>query len=255
MAQQPPVILITGGAQGIGKGIASHFLNKGWRVVVFDQDADAIKACRQAFGDPDNLRLITMDVSQEPEVIAAVAETMDWAGQLDAVVNNAGIADPETGPIETLELAEWQRRIDVNLTGAFLVAKHTVPHLRQSRGNIINMASTRALQSEPDCEAYAASKGGLLALTHSLAISLGPDVRANSISPGWIDVRAWQAHAPANPEPLSTADHNQHPSGRVGTPEDVATMVAYLVSPEARFMTGQNFVIDGGMTRKMIYED
>jgi len=80
-------------------------------------------------------------------------------------------------------------------------------------------------------------------------------VRANSISPGWIDVRAWQAHAPANPEPLSTADHNQHPSGRVGTPEDVAAMVAYLVSPEARFVTGQNFVIDGGMTRKMIYED
>jgi len=255
MAQQPPVILITGGAQGIGKGIASHFLNKGWRVVVFDQDADAIKACRQNFGDPDNLCLITMDVSQEPEVIAAVAEIMDWAGQLDAVVNNAGIADPETGPIETLELAEWQRRIDVNLTGAFLVAKHTVPHLRQSRGSIINMASTRALQSEPDCEAYAASKGGLLALTHSLAISLGPDVRANSISPGWIDVRAWQAHAPANPEPLSAADHNQHPSGRVGTPEDVAAMVAYLVSPEARFVTGQNFVIDGGMTRKMIYED
>ncbi|MGM0951865.1 MAG: SDR family oxidoreductase [Pseudomonadota bacterium] len=255
MTQQLPAILITGGAQGIGKGIASHFLNKGWRVVVFDQDAEAIKACRQDFGDPDNLRLINMDVSQEPEVIDAVAETMDWAGQLDAVVNNAGIADPETGPIETLELVEWQRRIDVNLTGAFLVAKHTVPHLRQSRGSIINMASTRALQSEPDSEAYAASKGGLLALTHSLAISLGPDVRANSISPGWIDVRAWQAHAPANPEHLSAEDHNQHPSGRVGTPEDVAPMVAYLVSPEARFVTGQNFVIDGGMTRKMIYED
>ena len=255
MTQQLPAILITGGAQGIGKGIASHFLNKGWRVVVFDQDAEAIKACRHDFGDPDNLRLITMDVSQEPEVVAAVAETMDWAGQLDAVVNNAGIADPETGPIETLELAEWQRRIDVNLTGAFLVTKHTVPHLRQSRGSIISMASTRALQSEPDSEAYAASKGGLLALTHSLAISLGPDVRANSISPGWIDVRAWQAHAPANPEPLSASDHEQHPSGRVGTPEDVAAMVAYLVSPEARFVTGQNFVIDGGMTRKMIYED
>jgi len=130
-----------------------------------------------------------------------------------------------------------------------------VPHLRQSRGSIVNMASTRALQSEPNSEAYAASKGGLLALTHSLAISLGPDVRANSISPGWIDVRAWQAHAPANPEPLSATDHNQHPSGRVGTPEDIAAMVAYLVSPEARFVTGQNFVVDGGMTRKMIYED
>ncbi|KPQ00067.1 SDR family oxidoreductase [Marinobacter sp. HL-58] len=255
MTQQPPVILITGGAQGIGKGIAAHFLSKGWRVVVLDQDADAIKSCQQDLGNPDKLLLIETDVSSEPEVVSAVAEAVQWGKRLDALVSNAGIADPHTGPIEKLELAQWQRRIDVNLTGAFLMAKHAVPHLRQSRGSIVNMASTRALQSEPDSEAYAASKGGLIALTHALAMSLGPDVRANSISPGWIDVRAWQAHAPASPEPLSASDHAQHPSGRVGTPEDVAAMVAYLVSPEAQFVTGQNFVIDGGMTRKMIYQD
>jgi NAD(P)-dependent dehydrogenase (short-subunit alcohol dehydrogenase family) len=154
-----------------------------------------------------------------------------------------------------LELEQWQRRIDVNLTGAFLMAKHSIPHLRQRRGSIVNIASTRALQSEPNSEAYAATKGGLLALTHALAMSLGPDVRTNSISPGWIDVRAWQANAPSEPQPLSATDHEQHPSGRVGKPEDVAAMVAYLVSPDARFVTGQNFVIDGGMTRKMIYED
>ncbi|MDX1553629.1 MAG: SDR family oxidoreductase [Marinobacter sp.] len=255
MTQQTPVILVTGGAQGIGKGIATYFLDKGWRVVVLDQDAEAIKACGQGFGNPDNLHLITMDVSCEPEVVTAVAEALRWGGRLDAVVNNAGIADPDNGPIETLELAQWQRRIDVNLTGAFLMAKHTVPHLRQSKGSLINMASTRALQSEPNSEAYAASKGGLIALTHALAVSLGPDVRANSISPGWIDVRAWQTPAPNELQPLSAADHNQHPSGRVGTPSDIAAMVAFLVSPEARFVTGQNFVVDGGMTRKMIYED
>jgi len=255
MTQQLPVILITGGAQGIGKGIAAYFLNKGWRVVVLDLDAEAIKACRQDFGNPDNLLLIETDVSREPDVASAVAEAVKWGERLDAMVSNAGIADPETGPIELLELAQWQRRIDVNLTGAFLMAKHTVPHLRQSRGSIVNMASTRALQSEPHSEAYAASKGGLIALTHALAMSLGPDVRANSISPGWIDVSAWQAHAPSEPQPLSASDHNQHPSGRVGTPNDVAAMVAYLVSPEAGFVTGQNFVIDGGMTRKMIYEE
>jgi NAD(P)-dependent dehydrogenase (short-subunit alcohol dehydrogenase family) len=188
-------------------------------------------------------------------VAAAVKEAARWGEGLDALVNNAGLADPDTGPIEILELDQWQRRIDVNLTGAFLMVKHTVPHLRQRGGSIVNMASTRALQSEPHSEAYAATKGGLIALTHALAISLGPDVRANSISPGWIDVRAWQAHAPAEPEPLSAADQQQHPSGRVGKPGDVAAMVAYLVSPDARFVTGQNFVIDGGMTRKMIYED
>ncbi|MEH6561628.1 MAG: SDR family oxidoreductase [Marinobacter sp.] len=255
MTQQLPVILITGGAQGIGKGIAAYFLNKGWRVVVLDRDAEAIKACRQDFDNPGNLLLIETDVSREPEVASAVAEAVKWGERLDAMVSNAGIADPETGPIELLELAQWQRRIDVNLTGAFLMAKHTVPHLRQSRGSIVNMASTRALQSEPHSEAYAASKGGLIALTHALAMSLGPDVRANSISPGWIDVSAWQAHAPSEPQPLSDSDHNQHPSGRGGTPNDVAAMVAYLVSPEAGFVTGQNFVIDGGMTRKMIYEE
>ena len=255
MTQQPPVILITGGAQGIGKGIAAHFLDKGWRVVILDQNAEAISACRQDFGDPDNLLLITTDVSREPDVASAVEEAARWGPGLDALVNNAGLADPHTGPIEMLELDQWQRRIDVNLTGAFLLAKHTVPHLRQRRGSIVNIASTRALQSEPDSEAYAASKGGLIALTHALAMSLGPDVRANSISPGWIDVTAWQADSPSEPQPLSDADHEQHPSGRVGKPEDVAAMAAYLVSPDARFVTGQNFVIDGGMTRKMIYED
>jgi NAD(P)-dependent dehydrogenase (short-subunit alcohol dehydrogenase family) len=255
MTQQAPVILITGGAQGIGKGIAAYFLNRDWRVVVLDQNADAIKACGQDLGNPATLLLIETDVSSEPEVVSAVAEAIRWGERLDAVVSNAGLADPDTGPVEKLELAQWQRRINVNLTGAFLMAKHTVPHLRQSRGSIVNMASTRALQSEPDSEAYAATKGGLIALTHALAMSLGPDVRANSISPGWIDVRAWQASAPSRPEPLSATDHEQHPSGRVGKPEDVAAMVAYLVSPEAHFVTGQNFVIDGGMTRKMIYQE
>lgn len=255
MAQQLPVILITGGAQGIGKGMADYFLKRDWRVVILDQDAEAIKACADDLGNSENVRAIVADVSREADVASALAEAIEWGAGLDAVVNNAGIADPDTGPIETLELAQWQRRIDVNLTGAFLVSKHAVPHLRERRGSIINVASTRALQSEPNSEAYAASKGGLIALTHALAMSLGPDVRANSICPGWIDVRAWQAGGPSEPEPLSATDHGQHPSGRVGTPQDIAAMVAYLVSPEARFVTGQNFVVDGGMTRKMIYED
>jgi len=148
--RQQPIILITGGAQGIGKGIAAHFLDKGWRVGVLDQSAEAVSACREDFGDPDNLLLITTDVSREPDVASAVEEAARWGQGLDALVNNAGLADPDTGPIETLELDQWQRRIDVNLTGAFLMAKHAIPHLRQRLGSIINIASTRALQSEPN---------------------------------------------------------------------------------------------------------
>jgi NAD(P)-dependent dehydrogenase (short-subunit alcohol dehydrogenase family) len=124
------------------------------------------------------------------------------------------------------------------------MAKHCAPHLRRARGAIVNIASTRALQSEPNTEAYSASKGGLIALTHALAMSLGPRVRVNCVSPGWI------AH-----QPVRRKDHAQHPVGRVGHDEDVAGMVAYLLSDTAGFVTAQNFVVDGGMTRKMIYVD
>jgi len=120
-------------------------------------------------------------------------------------------------------------------------------------GAIINIASTRALMSEPDTESYSASKGGLAALTHALAISFGPEVRVNCISPGWIDVSAWQKHNRRRPEALSEADHEQHPAGRVGRVEDVAAMAVFLASEESGFITCQNFVVDGGMTKKMIY--
>jgi len=135
------------------------------------------------------------------------------------------------------------------------MAKHAVPHLRAARGVIVNIASTRALQSEPHTEAYSASKGGLVALTHALAISLGPDVRVNCVSPGWIDTRSWTKRSRRSSDPLPPEDHAQHPAGRVGTPGDVAELVLYLISDRAGFVTGQNFVADGGMTRKMIYRE
>jgi NAD(P)-dependent dehydrogenase (short-subunit alcohol dehydrogenase family) len=224
------VALVTGGAQGIGRGIARALGGLGWQVALAD-----VRRSSDFF-------FVRTDVSREAAARACVRAVAKRFGRLDALVNNAGIADPHSGPVEKLELREWNRRLGTNLTGPFLMAKHAAPHLRRARGAVVNIASTRALQSEPDSEAYAAAKGGLVAFSHALAMSLGPEVRVNCISPGWI------AHAP-----VSRKDHAQHPVGRVGRDEDIAALVAYLLSDAAGFITGQNFVVDGGMTKKMIY--
>ena len=253
MSDDRNLALVTGGAHGIGRGIVAYLLKQNWRVAFFDLDDTAGNEIAAAFGNPADLLFVRCNVADESEVELALRRVISWGGRLDALVNNAGLADPVTGAVEDLTLAEWQKRLDVNLTGPFLMAKHAIPHLRGTRGTIINMASTRALQSEANTEAYAATKGGLVALTHALAVSLGPDVRVNCISPGWIDTR--EPDAGQEPEPLSARDHDQHPAGRVGNPDDIAAMVHYLISPQAGFVTGQNMVVDGGMVRKMIYQD
>jgi len=253
MSDNRNVALVTGGAHGIGRGIVAYLLKQNWRVAFFDLDATAANDISAAFGDPTNLLYVRCNVADEGDVKLALRQLISWGSRLDALVNNAGLADPVTGAVEDLSLAEWQKRLDVNLTGPFLMAKHSVPHLRLTRGAIINIASTRAVQSEANTEAYAATKGGLVALTHALAVSLGPKVRVNCISPGWIDTR--EPEAGQEPAPLSARDHAQHPAGRVGKPDDIAAMVHYLISPQAGFITGQNIVVDGGMTRKMIYEE
>jgi NAD(P)-dependent dehydrogenase (short-subunit alcohol dehydrogenase family) len=237
--------LVTGGAQGIGLATARLLAGRGYEVAIADLDAEA--------GRESGLAFFRCDVAREASVRACVRAAVSRLGRLDALVNNAGLANPADAPVDKLPLADWNRRIAVNLTGAFLMTKHCVPELRKARGAIVNISSTRALQSEPNTEAYSASKGGLVALTHALAISLGPRVRVNCISPGWIDVSAWKKTRNWKPVKHSKAEQLQHPVGRIGRPEDVAEMAAYLLSDAAGFITAQNFVVDGGMTRKMIY--
>jgi NAD(P)-dependent dehydrogenase (short-subunit alcohol dehydrogenase family) len=241
--------LVTGGAQGIGLGIAQALAREGYQVVVADLDAEAGREAARTPG----LAFVRCDVSRESSVRACVRAALRRFGRLDALVNNAGLAGPADPPVERLALAQWNRRLAVNLTGALLMAKHCAPHLRRARGAIVNIASTRALQSEANNEAYSASKAGLVGLTQALAMSLGPQVRVNCVSPGWIDVSAWKKSRARKPARHSAQDHAQHPVGRIGRPEDVAALVAYLLSDAAGFVTAQNFVIDGGMTKKMIY--
>lgn len=245
--------LVTGGGRGIGRGIAARLAADGMRVVIADIDVQAVEQTAEELGPL--VSGLAVDVADEAAVREMVRSVAEGFGRLDALITCAGIAAPGSAPVELLELDAWNRVLAVNLTGTFLCCKHAVPLLRPSNGAIVTIASTRALQSEPDTVAYSASKGGIVALTHALAISLGPDIRVNCISPGWIVVDDRRTNGKRTIPVVSSADNAQHPAGRVGRPEDVAALTAYLISPEAGFVTGQNFVIDGGMTRKMIYSE
>jgi NAD(P)-dependent dehydrogenase (short-subunit alcohol dehydrogenase family) len=225
--------IVTGGAGLIGTGICEALVARGFDVASFDM-AGKVHSI-------DAVRAIECDVADEASVEIAVAE-LGW-DRLDLLVNNAGATGNALGTsILDMSFADWRRIVDSHLTGAFLMTRAVVP-LMKTGGSIVNMASTRAFMSEPNSEAYAASKGGLVALTHALAVSLGPKIRVNSIAPGWI----------TNETNLSEEDEAQHPVGRVGRPKDIADAVLYLNG--AGFVTGQVLTVDGGMTRKMIYAE
>jgi NAD(P)-dependent dehydrogenase (short-subunit alcohol dehydrogenase family) len=251
------VVLVTG-AQGIGKAICHTLLQRGHHVCAYDVDAESCNELVTQYApqvEEQRLLVIRGDVRDEQAVSSAVQRCVEQLGGLTGLVNNAARANPHYPPIEALSLDRWQECVDINLTGPFLMAKHAAPALRRAKGSIVNLASTRALQSEPNGEVYAATKGAMISFTHALAVSLAPQVRVNCISPGWIDTSAWhKSSRPAFPTPTE-ADLGQHPVGRLGRPEDVAGLVAYLLSDEAGFITGQNIVIDGGMSKKMIYVD
>lgn len=229
------VVIITGGAKGIGADIALHLLAENMQVVIADIHPPE---------DSSHFLFVKTDVKNESSVKKMVQKTYTHFGRIDVLINNAGILPDDLPTIENTSLVVWEKIIGVNLTGAFLCSKYTIPYLKKTKGTIINMASTRSVQSEGQDGPYAASKGALVALTRSMAIELGPQVRVNSISPGWIDTGHY---------PITKKDHQAHPVGRVGLPQDIANLVSFLISDKAAFITAQNYIIDGGMTSKMVY--
>jgi NAD(P)-dependent dehydrogenase (short-subunit alcohol dehydrogenase family) len=238
--------VITGGAGGIGKAIAMRLALEGYGVIIFDVDGHAGKKLARDLKSVGNGDFILVDVGSERSVRNGMEKVRKKYESIDVLVNNAGIVDIHMGSINGIDLRKWHRIMDVNLTSVIHMAKYSYPLFTNGKGSIVNIASTRFLQSEPNTFAYSASKGGMVSLTHSLAVSLGPGIRVNCISPGWIDT----GNTDLRPE-----DHGQHPCGRVGVPEDVAALVSFLISADSGFITGQNYITDGGMTKKMIYAE
>ena len=241
------VVVVTGGADGIGRGISKAFAQQGHHVVIADQvDASSVVTEIEASGG--EVTFIKADVRQ-PEAIQTLFEKVEKGiGRVDVLINNAGVS--RFTPFEELTVEIWDDVINTNLRGNMLCAQAASRLMKQKgiKGAIVNIASTRAIMSEPNSEAYAATKAGIVGLTHALAATLSDaQITVNAISPGWIETKTYGE--------LRPIDHDQHFSKRVGTPEDIARACLYLTDPKNDFITGVNLVVDGGMTRKMIYED
>lgn len=234
--------LVTGGTSPIGRAIISEFIKQGAKTAFCDINLEA----GNSFAQQSGARFYFTDLSNPEQTIKMMQNLFRVWGDVDIIVNNA--AQIFFKPITELSIEEWDSAMNTNVRSIFLIARALAEHRKGNTrfGSIINIASTRALMSEPSTESYSASKGAILALTHALMASLSPlGITVNAISPGWIHTKT--------EEIISVDDNLFHPSGRVGSPDDIAALVTFLASEKARFINGQNIVIDGGVTRKMIY--
>lgn len=232
--------VITGGASGIGRHLAIGFAKQGYEVFALDKT-------EASFSDP-HIHFFQMDLQDESQIRCCFNTIIQDFGQIHVLINNGAISKFHKSVFE-LTAQEFDQVIHTNLRGAFLCCKEFISQQNfDGYGRIINIASTRFHQNEAGWEAYGASKGGLVSLTNSLCVSLSnTGITVNAISPGWIQVDDY--------ENLTETDHRQHPSGRVGKPQDILNACLFLCEPSNDFINGMNLLIDGGMTKKMIYEE
>ena len=225
------IAVVTGGANGIGRCIADMFRQHGARVAVVDMDASGVPCDLFYHGD----------IADEQVLKDFTAQVANKFGHVDYLVNNACLT--RRGIFSGCSYEDFLYVQKVGVAAPYMLTKLLLPYFREGAG-VVNICSTRAFMSQADTESYSAAKGGILALTHSLSASLAGRVRVNAISPGWIDTTG---------SPQSKPDHIQHPSGRIGTPPDIAKMALYLCSDDSSFINGENITIDGGMSKLMIY--
>jgi NAD(P)-dependent dehydrogenase (short-subunit alcohol dehydrogenase family) len=225
--RKPKVAVVTGGAQGIGRAVCDAFAQQGVSVCTIDKQ--------------DNPYFVG-DIADEKVLRAFVAKVIAGHGSIDYLINNACLS---CGGLKTCSYDDFNYVLRVGVAAPFYLVKLLLEHLNPG-ASIVNISSTRQIMSQPDTESYTAAKGGISALTHAMAVSLAGKARVNAILPGWI-------HTGSIPPCGSDAD--QHPVGRVGTVADVVHAVMFLCDAKSSFITGQDLVVDGGMTKQMIYHD
>jgi len=241
------VCIVTGGANGIGRCITERLWEKGDFVAVIDRDIEAGKRLESKF-NKERFYFFAGDITEKTVIEEFVEELVKFHSHVDILVNNACIGK---GGLNHCSYEEFNYVLRLGISAPFYLTKLLMPYFNQG-ASIVNIVSTRAFMSQADTESYTAAKGGILSLTHGMSVTLAGKARVNAISPGWIDTGTYQKEEDYKPN-HSEEDISQHPAGRIGNPDDIAQMVLFLCSEKASFITGQNFTVDGGMTKQMIY--
>lgn len=234
------VFVVTGGAMGIGKALIEYLISIGHFVFFLDIRIDLAKQLLESL-DSDKVVFIPCDLSKKEDIDKAIISIENYGRKIDILVNNAAIS---SGGLKSSSYEGFMHTLSVNVGAPFYLSKQLEP-LFNLEASIINISSTRAFQSQKDTESYSASKGAIISLTHAMMMTFDGKIRVNSISPGWIDT--------SNQNDLSEFDHEQHPSKRVGKPKDVIQAVMFLSDSNHDFINGQNLIVDGGMSKQMIY--
>lgn len=253
MSLKDKVAIVTGAAKGIGWGIATVFAKQGAKVVVVDWDADTGKKTAAEINDSGGDAIfVECDVSNEEQVKATIQATLDKYGQIDILVNNAGIG--VYMPVTEASSEDWDRCLGVNLKGVFLFSKYAIPHMQKvGKGAIVNISSVHAYANVNGTSPYAASKGGVTALTRAMAMDYSPTIRVNAVAPGWVLTPLIQGIFDSYDDPAEQQRivEERQVMKRIGRPEDIGYAAAFLASDEASFITGTQLFVDGGLTAQL----